>query len=186
MSGPHLGPNRADIPQAQGCQVSQSGVRTPEALVFSSVATQLQTFYLLAEPQPFMEHEVFLSRNMNRGQPLMGGLKVQKYSPRVRKWASCLSVDLRASLRNYSFLFGCSSENGWSCEEVRKLNETVTQYKQLAPLAPREPGRVWRFPGEVTEAQEFGDLLKVSRVRTGEAWRTGSQASGSDPHTLCL
>ena len=76
-------------------------------------------------------------------------------------------------------LFGCSSENGWSWEEV-----TTDSWHHWYP---QSYGRgLGGSLGEVTEAQGVWDLLKVSQVRTGAARRAGSRASGSDPHTLSL
>lgn len=71
-------------------------------------------------------------------------------------------------------LFGCSSENGWSWEEV-----TTDSWHHWYP---QSYGRgLGGSLGEVTEAQGVWDLLKVSQVRTGAARRAGSRASGVRP-----
>ena len=87
-----------------------------------------------------------MSRNMDWGQPLIDGLKVRKYSPRVRKWASHLSGRFACLAEELQFALWCSSENGWSWEEVRKLNENHDLLESVGTTGPQGWGGVWEVP----------------------------------------
>lgn len=87
---PPPGANRADI--SLGCRESQSGTRTPPEVWFSQLGCHSckHSISLQVNPSPLWNMRSFVQKH-GLEQPLIGGLKVWKYSPRLRKWASHLS-----------------------------------------------------------------------------------------------